>query len=474
MRCSQHEPSPRPPDLSDAQPFPDVHPVVSSDAPTLRSPVSRRPAIPAAPAPWRGRLVVLAGIVLVALNLRIAVAAVSPILDVVRQDIDLTSAQVGLLGTVPVLSFAVFGSLATPLGRRLGLEPTMVLALVVSAAGEVLRAVSGSAPAFLAWSVLALAGMGMGNVLLPPLVKRYFPDRIGPVTAAYSVMLSISTAVPPLVAVPYAHAAGWRWAVGVWAALGLVATVPWLVVIVRSVAARAHLRELLRRAGVAGGRQACDERVVPAAHAGDARLVWRSRLAWAMAITFAMNSLGTYTVFAWLPEMLADAGLGTEAGGRWLALFAILGLPASLVAPVLTARMRSPFPLVVGFVTSWAIGYAGLLLAPTHGTAVWMVLLGLGTSSFPVLLALIGLRTATPGLAVVLSGMVQGVGYAIAALGPVGIGLLYDATGSWDAPIGVLLGLLVVLLVAGWRACRPQVLGAAPTSGHVAGPTLDA
>jgi CP family cyanate transporter-like MFS transporter len=189
-------------------------------------------------APWRGRLVVLAGIVLVGLNLRIAVAAVSPIIDVVRQDFTLTDTQVGLLGTVPVASFAVFGSLATPVARRLGLEPTMVLALLLSMSGELLRALAGSAPAFIGWSVIALGGLGMGNVLLPPLVKRYFPDRIGTVTAAYSVAMSVSTAVPPLVALPVAQAAGWRWSVGMWAILGFAAVVPWVVVIAQSVSAR--------------------------------------------------------------------------------------------------------------------------------------------------------------------------------------------------------------------------------------------
>ncbi len=420
-------------------------------------------------APWRGRLVVLAGVVLVGLNLRIAVAAVSPILDVMREDVALTSAQVGLLGTIPVVSFALFGSLASPVARRLGLEPTMVVALLLSAAGEVLRAGATSPTAFLTWSVVALAGMGAGNVLLPPLVKRYFPDRIGPVTAAYSVCLSVSTAVPPLVSLPLAQAAGWRWSVGVWAAVGVAAAVPWVLVIVRSVAARAHLRELVRRSpGAARGAP-------PGGEAGAARLVWRSGLAWAMAVTFGMNSLGTYTVFAWLPQVLADAGLGTQAGGRWLALFAILGLPASLVAPVLTARMRSPYRLVVAFASCWAVGYAGLLLAPAHGTVVWMVLLGVGPSTFPVLLALIGLRTATPALAVVLSGMVQGVGYAIAALGPVGVGVLYEATGSWDVPLVVLLGLLGVLVVAARRACRPEILGAPARVGDGLGgsPTLD-
>jgi CP family cyanate transporter-like MFS transporter len=414
-------------------------------------------------APWRGRLVVLAGVVLVGLNLRIAVAAVSPILDLVRGDVALSSAEVGLLGTIPVVSFAVFGSLATPVGRKLGLEPTMIAALLLSAVGEVARAAAHTAPAFLAWSVIALAGMGMGNVLLPPLVKRYFPDRIGPVTASYSVALSISTAVPPLVAHPVAEAHGWRVAIGVWALVGLAAALPWVVVVAQSMTARAHLRQLLRRAPRPG-----ESAVAGPTPPGVARLVWRSPTAWGLAITFAMNSLGTYVLFAWLPQILSDAGLGDDVGGRWLALFAILGLPASLVSPVVTARLRNPFPLVVGFVTLWAAGYLGLWLAPAHGTALWCVLLGVGNGTFPVLLALIGLRSASPAVAVALSGMVQGVGYAIAGVGPVGIGLLYDATGGWDAPLAVLLALLGVLVAAGWWACRPGLVGESPS------PTLDA
>ncbi|WP_370526189.1 CynX/NimT family MFS transporter [Cellulomonas sp. JH27-2] len=411
----------------------------------------------AAPAPWRGRIVVLVGVVLVGLNLRIAVAAVSPIIDVVRQDIDFSPTQVGLLGTVPVLSFAVFGSLATPLARKIGLEPAMVAALLISAVGEVVRATTHGPQAFLAWSMIALAGMGMGNVLLPPLVKRYFPDRIGAVTGAYSVALSISTAVPPLFALPLARATSWRVAVGVWAVVGLVAAVPWVVVIVRSAAARARLATILRRAPAPHGPAALGE-----TSGGEVRVVWRSRQAWAMVVMFAMNALGTYVGFAWLPTLLADAGLPADEGGRWLAVFAVLGAPMSLFAPVLAQRMRNPYPVVVAFVACWAVGYAGLWAAPAHGTAVWMVLLGIGPSSFPMLLALLGLRSTTPATAVALSGMVQGTGYVVAGLGPIGIGVLYEATGGWHAPIGVLLACLGVLLVAAWFACRPTMIGPEP------------
>ena len=414
-------------------------------------------------APWRGRIVVLAGIVLVGLNLRIAVAAVSPIIEVVRQDFALTDTQVGLLGTVPVASFALFGSLATPVARRLGLEPTIILALLLSMTGELLRALADSAPAFIGWSVIALGGLGMGNVLLPPLVKRYFPDRIGSVTASYSVAMSVSTAIPPLVALPVAQAVGWRWSVGLWAILGFAAVVPWVVVIAQSVSARSHLRNLVRRAP-RSDRPA----VLVRSGAAESRIVWRSRLAWALVLVFFANTTCTYVLFAWLPKILADAGLGADVGGRWLAVFAILGLPASLVSPVLTARMRNPYPLVVGFVACWVAGLLGLMLSPAHGTAVWMVLLGIGPGTFPIMLALIGLRSRTPAIASALSGMVQGLGYALAVVGPVGIGFLHRATGSWHEPLLVLLALVALLLVAGWFACRPTMLGAEMRPGPAA------
>jgi len=159
----------------------------------------------AATRPWRGRWIALAGIVLVGLNLRIVVGAVSPILAAVRVDVALTDQQVGILGTIPVASFAVFGSLAPLLARRFGLEPTLLAAMAVSALGEIVRSTTSTPAGFLGWSVIVLAGMGMGNVLLPPIVKRYFPDRIGAVTAAYSMAMAVSTTIPALLAVPLAE-----------------------------------------------------------------------------------------------------------------------------------------------------------------------------------------------------------------------------------------------------------------------------
>jgi CP family cyanate transporter-like MFS transporter len=402
------------------------------------------------PAWLRGRVVVLAGIVLVALNLRIAVAAVSPILADVRVDVALTPSLAGLLGTVPVASFAVFGSFAPMISRRLGLEPTLVIATLVSALGEVVRSSATTPVGFLGWSVIALAGMGMGNVLLPPLVKRYFPDRIGAVTATYTVAMSVSTAIPALLALPVATRFGWRVSLGSWAVVGVVAVIPWAFVIVRSAAARAALSSVLRRAP--RHTPALDSR-----HRSAGR-VWRSSLAWGLAVTFAMNSLNSYVMFAWLPQILIDDGFGAGAGGRWLAIYALIGLPASFAVPLITTRLRNPFWVVATFVGCFVVGYAGLLLAPAAALGLWVVLIGLGPSTFPLLLTLINLRTRTSAGAVTLSGFTQGVGYTIAGVGPILVGVLYGSTGRWEAPFGLLFVSVAIQLGAAWVACRPVML----------------
>ncbi len=411
-------------------------------------PSASAPVGPAAP--WRGRRVVLLGVVLVALNLRIAVASVSPILDLVRADVALSATEAGLLGTIPVVSFAAFGSVTPVLARRIGLEPLLVLAMLLSATGEVVRSGTSTSTGFLAWSVIALAGMGMGNVLLPPVVKRYFPDRIGVVTSVYSVTMTFSTALPALLAVPVAERLGWRASLSVWSAVGVLAALPWLVVIVRSAAARVELGGLLRRAPATTP-------ALTSRHRSGGR-VWRSPLAWGMAVTFAMNSLNSYAMFAWLPQILVDGGTSPHAAGVWLSVFAILGLPPALVAPIAASRMRNPIGLVVFFVVCFVASYVGLLLAPGGPVWLWILLGGFGPGAFPVLLALINLRTRTSAGAASLSGFTQGVGYAIAGTGPLLMGVLYDATGTWTTSLLFLTGTLVVLVVAATVACRPGML----------------
>jgi CP family cyanate transporter-like MFS transporter len=242
---------------------------------------------------------------------------------------------------------------------------------------------------------------------------------------------------------------------GLWTVVGLASVVPWLVVIARSTTARRRVRELLRRAP---RRDDAGAEVSTAPDVDASGRVWRSPLAWGLALMFAMNSLNAYVMIAWLPQILLDAGIDAAATGPWLALYSILGLPISLVVPLLAARMRNPLPVVLVFQVCLVSGYLGLMLSPAGATAAWVVLASVGTGAFPLALALMNLRTRTADGAVRLSGFSQGVGYALAGVGPVLVGVLHAATGAWTAPFALLFVSAGLLLGGAVVACRPVML----------------
>ena len=388
-----------------------------------------------------GRGLALLGILVVAANLRTAVAALSPIVTEIDVDIPLGAVSLGVLGMLPPVCFAVFGIFTPMITRRHGLELPLVLALLAILIGHLTRGLSGSITMLILGSVIAFAGLGVGNVLLPPLVKKYFPDRVGLVTSLYVTVLSLSTLIPALVAVPVADAAGWRVSLGMWLLLALFALVPWVTLLVRQRTAR------------------LSSPVVDEADAAILGRLWKSSIAWAIAGVFAASSLNAYAMFAWLPQLLVDtAGVSPAQAGTLLALYASMGIPCALIVPVLTARLTNVGPLVYVGVFAFVAGDLGLLLVPETLTWLWVCLAGLGPLFFPLALVLINLRTRTHAGAVALSSFVQSVGYTLGALGPLVFGLLHELSGGWSWPLGFLLTSALVVVIAGAVIGRPHVL----------------
>lgn len=389
----------------------------------------------------RGRILALVGIVLLAFSLRSAVASLSPLFDAIGEDFVLPAAVLGLIGTVPPLCFAVFGLLASGFERRFGLERTTLVALGAVALGLVARAAASDAYGLLLGSALVFAGVGVGNVLLPALVKKYFPDRIGLMTTVYSTMMAISTFVPPLVAVPVADAAGWRTSLGLWAVFALAGLAPWIVLALRA-----------RRAALA------EVDLEPVSTRVFGRM-WRLPTAWALAVTFFVSSAVAYTSFAWLPKILVDtAGVTPQVAGTLLSLFALIGLPASLVVPVLVARRGVVLPLFIVASASGVLGAGGLLVAPASAPWLWVTLLGILPLLFPLVLTSVGLRTRTHDATVALSSFAQSLGYGVTMLMPIGVGLIHDATGSWTVPLVMLLAISLLAMPAGVVIARRKTV----------------
>ncbi|MFH9350132.1 CynX/NimT family MFS transporter [Kitasatospora sp. NPDC017646] len=390
---------------------------------------------PSAPAKYLGVLFAVA-IAAAAVNLRPVVTSLGPLLDQVRADLGMNPTLAGLLTAVPSLCFALFGFAAPAAARRIGPVAVVTAGMGAITAGVLARSFAGGTAVFLLLTALALAGVAVSNVLLPVVIKRYFPEKVGPMIGLYSMALSAGTALAAAVTVPLTSALGgdWRYGLGVWAGLGALALLLWLPVLIAR-------RE---RGEQAGGAAAAK---LP---------ITRSRTAWAMACFFGLQATGAYVVMGWLPKIFQDSGVDKGTSGVLLAVTMVIGVPVSFVLPNLAARRGDQRLFVVVLAACGIAGYAGLALAPAGAPWVWSVLVGLSNCAFPLVLTMIGLRARTSGGVAQLSAFAQGVGYLISIPGPILVGRIYQATGQWYGPLGFLALLLVPQMLFGLRAARAR------------------
>ncbi|KQM82462.1 CynX/NimT family MFS transporter [Agromyces sp. Leaf222] len=394
---------------------------------------------PLAPPASTLRVGLLVGAVaLTAFNLRTGVTGFSPLADRIGDDLGFGAPVIGAIGTVVTACFAIFGLVSPSVARWIGLERAMVLALVVSTLGTLLRSISSSTELLIGSSVLLFAGIGMANVLTIPLIKRWFPARLGTLSSVYAVLLQVGQVVAPIVSVAVAESLGWRWALAIWAFPLAIAAAMWAV-------------PALAGRGAPAGSTAAPQRL----DAATRRRYWRTPTVRGLILLFSMTALHTYTIVTWLPNIAIDAGLGEGGGGALLAFFSVFGIAAGFVVPGLTLRMRNPIGVVVGCAALLGVGYILLAIDPTTFAWTATAALGLGVSTFPLCLALVHRRSTTPEGGTFLSGAMQGIGYGVACIGPLCVGWVLTATGSWLPVYVWLVATLAVTVYGGVLACRP-------------------
>jgi CP family cyanate transporter-like MFS transporter len=401
--------------------------------------VEARGALPGeAAARAAGGTSLLIGMGVVAANLRPAAATVGPVIDGIRDSLGISSTAASALLALPLVCFGAAAVLAPTLAGRLGHARSIAAALALLVVGLVLRVEGGVAELFLG-TFLAGAGIAVVNVLLPVLVKRSFPGRTGFATTVYMGALTGVAALAAALTVPIEHVlgGGWQVGLGVWAVPAAVGLAIWLP----------QLREPVPvRAAVAGGRAA-------AAPAGQ---LLRDPIARRLILFFGLQAASFYAMLSWLPSIFKADGLGSTSAGVLLGVSMAMGLPAALVIPGLATRARDQrrFPLALCTIT--AAGFVGLIVAPTAAPLLWAVLIGLGQGAcFPLAMTLIVLRSGAVAVTTSLSTLVQGCGYLIAACGPLLVGAVHDATGSWSVAVVLLALLLVPQVLSGAAAGRP-------------------
>lgn len=376
---------------------------------------------------------------MIGLNLRPAANAMGAVIPEVRADLGLSATAAGVLNGLPGLCFVIFGLTAPAVGSRLGAHRTVVAALVVMVAGQLARVVFPGVVAVFLGSVVALAGMAMGNILLPGLVRIHFPRRVAAVTSLYTTCMLVGAAAASGLTVPIGNGldGGWRAGVGSWAILACAALIPWIALIVTD-------------------RVNAGEQQVHGGPRIRLRALLRNPVAWSMAMFFGTQSMQAYVVTGWLSQILVDAGVDLPAAGSAVAVFVVAGIPVAALMPIL-ARRQSRLPLLVGCLAiSYVVGYVGLLMWPAQGLWVWPAFIGAGGGAFALSLLMVTLRARTISGLTALSAFGQSGGYVSATLGPFAFGLLHDLSGGWTVPIMMMIVVALAMIVAGFLIARPQ------------------
>lgn len=406
---------------------------------------------------WTMRLLVL-GIVLSALNLRPAITSLGALLEEVRDGLGMSGSVAGLLTSVPPLCFAVFGVMAPRLARRFGAGAVVCAGMAAIATGLLVRPYAGGTAGFLAGSALALMGIAVSNVLMPVIVKHWFPDRVGSMTGLYSMALALGTALAAAVTVPLTDTLGGSWQTGLalWAGLAAAAVLPWLP-FARGRATPSGPGE--KAAETTTRTQGPDPAPAEHTRVETPRLrMARSRTAWALAVFFGLQATAAYITMGWMAQIFRDAGVAAGTAGLLLAVTMVMGVPLAFVIPRLATRLPHQGPIVLALGVCGLAGYAGLYLAPAAGAWVWAVLLGVANCAFPLALTMVGMRAKTgPGVAQ-LSAFAQSTGYLISIPGPLLVGVLYQHSGGWGLPIALMSALMIPQMAVGFLAGRDRTV----------------
>ncbi len=383
---------------------------------------------------------VLCAMILLATNMRAPIVALGSIAPVVKDALDISEFQIGWLGAVPMLSFAVGALISPTIGKRFGLENTLIAMIGLLTVGMIIRTAIPTWSGFLIGTLLLTLAIGFANTLAAPVIKQRTPQHIPLITGLFSLTMTTAAGIVAGVVLPLSEQVGWQWALGGWTILGVFAFVIWLFLRVR-LGSSNH------------------QAVIPAALGSSDISMWRTTFAWQIAIFMGLQSLLFYTVASFLPSIWVSKGLSAVSAGQMGSVFQFMAPVSILSLTWLVNRGRPIQALAVFAAVLNVIGILGVSYLSTDLAWLWSGMMGMGCSAiFTLSMMLFSMRTYTTNQASELSGMAQAVGYVIAFFGPLGTGWLHEMTGSWSMPLFIMLILMIVNVVIAWLVSRPVMV----------------
>lgn len=386
------------------------------------------------------QILLITAIILVAFNLRPAITSVGPIVSLLRESLSLTNWSIGILTSLPLFAFALMSPIVPRISLKLTNEITLIVGMLILSIGLIVRSIPFITLLF-SGTILIGIGIAISNVLLPGIIKERFPSQVPLMTSIYTTAMSLFAALASGVSIPIAVGAnlGWEVALAIWIVPALAAIGIWIYFVKK--------------------RRSADEVRMHYVRVNNTKL-WRSPLAWQVAVFLGLQAFAYNALMTWLPEILIDYGVTDNTAGWMLSFNQLIGLPASLIIPIVAGKLKSQRGIVFFLCAIALIGYIGLLGGNSYHIMFSSVaLLGVAYGGlFPLSLAFLGMRASSAMEAAELSGMAQAIGYLLAAIGPILVGTLVDMTGAWTLSLCTLLIITILTAFFGSGAGRNRVV----------------
>ncbi len=389
-----------------------------------------------------GVLFVLAVIVCI-LNLQAPLTSIAPVATEISYD--MKGFDLGFTGSLPIIIFIISGLFVQRFEWWFTTEKAVAISLFMIAVGQLLRALTSSFLIFIATSSIALMGIGFSYALLPPLFKKYTPNHVGPLTAAYSALRAVSSGLPALIAVSLLNKGGWRLAIGVYAVPAALAVLPWILLSIRVLKATGNSNYSI-------GKEPLKKKVL-----GYSSLKWTN--AWALGITVGVAFFLDFSFLTFLPGYLSSVGYEAQTANSMVALYSVFGIIHSMIVPVVLSKMKKPYLIMKISTACYMIAILGFLFAPGGGLSwLWVIFACEGNMVIPGYLRLINMRTRTTEGSTNLAAFTITLGYLIAVFGPILFGALLNTTNGYFAPFVMCLVIAVVILISGRKSVEPVFL----------------
>ncbi|MBD8027344.1 MFS transporter [Ureibacillus sp. Re31] len=379
-------------------------------------------------------------IIFFASTLRTPLTGVGPIISFIRDSLGISNVLAGFLTTIPLLAFAIVSPFVPRISRKFGMEWTLFYSIILLTIGIILRSI-GSTSLLIIGTILIGVAISFGNVLFPSFFKMKFPFHIGLLTGIYTVSMNISAAVALGISNPIASNSsfGWQGALAIPIILTLITLITWI--------------PLLR------GEKVNLNNISKNNTTKNETKLWKSPLAWAIAVSMGLQSLIFYCSAAWLPEILISQGFSADKAGWMTSVMQMSQIPMTFLIPIIAEKLRTQRPIVILFTSFYIFGFTGVFFELTDFTVLWMILIGLGGgASFGTVVMLFTLRTKTAYAAAQISGFAQSVGYLLAAAGPVLFGYLHDTANSWHVPNGLFIIVAIILCFSAYFSAKDRYL----------------